>query len=103
MSESPTIWQRLRVLLVQLLVGLALGVAVWEMAGRRLLALKYGSFGSSVTCAPDVERALAEFDAGLRIAALIGAVGFVILTFLVRLWWRRRKKSGSQPSQTPPA
>ena len=71
-------------LVVELLVGLALGVAVWELFGRRLLALKYGSLGSSVTCAPDVERALADFDGGLRTAAALGAVGFVALTLLIR-------------------
>lgn len=90
-------WTQIRILFVELLVGLALGVTVWELFGRRLLALKYGSFGSTVTCAPDVERALADFDGGLRTAAALGAVGFVALTLLVRfLLWRRNR----QPKKT---
>jgi hypothetical protein len=85
-------WTQIRILFVELLVGLALGVMVWELFGRRLLALKYGSLGSSVTCAPDVERALADFDGGLRTAAALGAVGFVALTLLIRfLLWRRKR------------
>ncbi len=91
-------WTQLRILFVELLVGLALGVAVWELFGRRLLALKYGSLGSSVTCAPDVERALADFDGGLRTAAALGAVGFVALTLLIRfLLWRRNRKAKMAP------
>jgi hypothetical protein len=88
-----SIWTQLRIVFVELLVGLALGVAVWELFGRRFLAFKYGSLGSSVTCAPDVDKALADFDGGLRMAAAIGAVGFVALTLLIRfLLWRRRPK-----------
>jgi hypothetical protein len=87
-------WIQLRILFVELLVGLALGVAAWEMFGRRLLGFKYGSLGSSVTCAPDVEKALAEFDGGLRMSAVIGAAGFVALTLLFRfLLWRHRSKA----------
>lgn len=92
MTRTATAWQRLRLLLVELLVGLALGVMVWELVGRRILAFKYGSIGSSVTCAPDVNLALSEFDSGLRISALIGAIGFVVLSLTVRLVLHRRKK-----------
>jgi hypothetical protein len=88
-----SLWTQLRIVFIELLVGLALGVATWEFFGRRLLAVKYGSLGSSVTCAPDVEKALADFDWGLRMAAAIGAVGFVALTLLIRfLLWRRRPR-----------
>jgi hypothetical protein len=87
-------WTQLRILFIELLVGLALGVTVWEIFGRRILAFKYGSLGSSVTCAPDVERALAEFDGGLRMAAVLGAVGFALLTLIVRfMLWRRHRQS----------
>jgi hypothetical protein len=87
-------WSQIRILLVELLVGLALGVMVWELFGQRLLALKYGSLGSSVTCAPDVERALAEFDGGLRMSAALGAAGFVALTLVIRfMLWRRNRQS----------
>ena len=84
MNKKKTFWGHVRVLLVELLVGLALGVGVWELIGRRILALKYGSLGSSVTCATDVERALTEFDTGLRLSAVIGAVLFLVLTLVIR-------------------
>jgi hypothetical protein len=85
-------WTQLRILFVELLVGLALGVMVWELFGRSLLAFKYGSLGSSVTCAPDVEHALADFDGGLRMAAAVGAVGFVTVTLMIRfMLWRRKQ------------
>jgi Mg/Co/Ni transporter MgtE len=80
-----------RILVLELLVGLALGVLLWEAFGRRILTFKYGSLGSSVTCSPDVDRALADFDGGLRTSAVIGAIVFVALTFTLRFWWRRRR------------
>ena len=87
-------WIQVRILFIELLVGLSLGVMAWELFGRRWLGFKYGSFGSSVTCAPDVEKALGEFDAGLRMAASCGAAGFVGLTLLIRfLLWRRRTRT----------
>jgi hypothetical protein len=92
MAQQVTLRKRLQTLLVEFLIGLALGVLVWELVGRRLLALKFGSLGSSVTCAPDVNQALTEFDSGLRISALVGAVAFVVLSLVVRIWWRRRGK-----------
>ncbi len=101
MVQLQTVWQRLRIILIELLVGLGLGVLIWEVVGRRILAFKYGSLGSSVTCAPDVNQALAEFDSGLRFSALSGAVGFVILSFVVRMLWRRRAKR-SRSTTTPP-
>ena len=84
----------------QLLAGLVLGVLFWELFGKALLSMKYGSVGSSVTCAPDVQRALAEFDSGLRLSALIGALAFVVVVALVR---RRlhSKSAGAAPSETP--
>lgn len=94
-------WTQLRIIFIELLVGTALGVLVWELVGRRLLSFKYGSLGSSVTCAPDVERALADFDSGLRTAAALGAVGFVVLTLFFRLvLWRRKRhgQAGSKPA-----
>lgn len=98
MAEPKTLWQRLRVLSVQLLIGLSLGVVFWELVGYRILGLKYGSLGSSVTCAPDVNAALAEFDGGLRISALLGAVGFVVAKFALRLWWQRRQAKKQSPA-----
>jgi hypothetical protein len=97
-------WTQIRILFIELLVGTALGVLVWEIIGRRLLSFKYGSLGSSVTCAPDVERALADFDGGLRTAAALGAVGFVALTLFIRfvLWRRdRHAKPGARPGAKP--
>jgi hypothetical protein len=94
-------WTQLRILFIELLVGTALGVLVWELVGRRLLALKYGSLGGTITCAPDVERALADFDGGLRTAAALGAVGFVALTLFFRLvLWRHKRhgQAGSKPA-----
>jgi hypothetical protein len=91
------LWIQLRILVVELIVGLALGILVWELYGRRILAFKYGSLGSSVTCAPDVERALAEFDSGLRLAGVIGAAGFVALTLVIRfLLWRRTNRRNQE-------
>ena len=83
--------QRLRIVVVEGLLGLALGVLAWEAFGRRLLAFKYGSLGSSVTCAPDVDRALADFEGGLRNSALAGAIVCVVFMFAVRFWWRRKR------------
>ncbi len=99
MTQSPSFWQRIRPLVIELLAGLALGVVFWEAVGRRLLAFKYGSLGSSVTCAPDVDRALAEFDSGLRLSALVGSLGFTAVAIAVRIWWRRRR-AGQQPHKT---
>jgi hypothetical protein len=97
MSKTSSFWHHVRVIVVQLLVGLGLGVAAWEVVGRRILAIKFGSLGSSVTCASDVDLALSEFDAGLRISALVGALGLVALALLVRfLLWRRRQKAKSE-------
>jgi hypothetical protein len=85
----------------QLLAGLVLGVLFWELFGKALLSMKYGSVGSSVTCAPDVQRALAEFDSGLRLSALIGALAFVVLVALIRRQLHKRSKSaGAGPSET---
>jgi len=100
MAESRTLWQRLRSLSIQLLIGLGLGVLIWEFVGRRLLSFKYGSLGSSVTCAPDVDRALAEFDSGLQLSALSGAIGFVVLSFVVKLLWRRRAQRSREAQNT---
>ena len=99
MTESSSFWHRVRTMGIELLAGLALGVLFWEAVGRRLLAFKYGSFGSSVTCSPDVDRALAEFDSGLRLSALVGAVAFSVLALVVRIWWRRRR-AGREPQKT---
>jgi hypothetical protein len=99
MIESSPFWHRVKTLAVELLAGLALGVLVWEAVGRRILAFKYGSLGSSVTCAPDVDRALAEFDSGLRVSAVVGAVAFTALALVVRIWWRR-KRAGREGQKT---
>ncbi len=93
MDQSSRFLHHLRILVVELLVGLALGVLAWEAFGRRILTFKYGSLGSSVTCAPDVDRALADFDGGLRISAVVGAVVCVAFTLAVRLWWWRRRSA----------
>lgn len=106
MGEPATFSKKIRVLLWQLLLGFILGVLFWELFGQWLLAKKYGSFGSSVTCAPDVARALADFDSGLRKSALAGAVLFVVVVFGIKVWWRRRKPvaAGAPPSSpTPPS
>jgi hypothetical protein len=91
MSHQSGLWHHLRTGVVQLLVGLAVGVLAWQAFGRRILAFKYGSLGSSVTCAPDVDRALAEFNSGLRMSAAVGAIVFLVASMLARLWWRRRR------------
>jgi hypothetical protein len=99
MIESSPFWHRVRTLLFELLAGLALGVLVWEAIGRRILGFKYGSLGSSVTCAPDVDRALAEFDSGLRMSAVVGAVAFTAVALVVQIWWRRRR-AGREAQKT---
>jgi hypothetical protein len=99
MTESSSFWHRVRTLVIELLAGLALGVLFWEAVGRRLLAFKYGSLGSSVTCSPDVDRALAEFDSGLRLSAVVGAVAFTVLAVAIRIWWRRRR-AAREPGKT---
>lgn len=91
MSQPTTLGAKFKSLLVKLLIGLALGVLVWEFLGRTLLGMKFGSLGSSVTCAPDVNQALSEFDSGLRISALVGAVLYTVLAALVRRWWRKSR------------
>jgi hypothetical protein len=91
MIEPSPFWRRVKTLVVELLAGLALGVLAWEAVGRRILSFKYGSLGSSVTCAPDVDRALADFDSGLRLSALVSAVAFTAVAVTVRFWWRRRR------------
>lgn len=89
-----------RMMAWQLLAGLVLGVLFWELFGKALLAMKYGSVGSSVTCSPDVQRALAEFDSGLRLSALIGALAFVVLVALIRRQLHKRSKpAGAGPSE----
>jgi hypothetical protein len=98
------VWKQLRILFFALLAGLGLGVLAWEAFGRRLLAFKYGSIGSSVTCAPDVERALVEFDSGLRTSALVGAVIVVVVVIVVQvLLWRRQKRLAGEPAGTSAA
>jgi hypothetical protein len=93
MSTKPTFWQYVRRILMELLVGLGLGVTVWELIGRKIIALNYDSLGSTVTCATDVEQALAQFDSGLRLSALIGAIAFVVLMVVIRiLLWRKRQQ-----------
>ena len=99
--DMKPVYKQLRILFFALLAGLGLGVLAWEAFGRRLLAFKYGSIGSSVTCAPDVERALVEFESGLRTSALVGAVAVVVLVIVVQvLLWRRRKRLAGEPSGT---
>ncbi len=93
MDQSSRLLHHVRILVVELLVGLALGVLTWEAFGRRVLTFKYGSLGSSVTCSPDVDRALADFDGGLRISALVGALACVAVAVVLRLWWRRRRSA----------
>jgi hypothetical protein len=105
MGEESGFARKLRVLGWQLLVGFILGVVFWEGLGQWMLGKKYGSIGSSVTCAPDVKRALAEFHSGLLTSALVGAGGLVVVVFAIRLWWRRRKRAqtGTPPtSHNPP-
>jgi hypothetical protein len=46
-----------------------------------------------------VDRALAEFDSGLRLSAVVGAVAFTALAVAARIWWRRRR-AGHQPEKT---
>lgn len=90
-----------RMMAWQLLAGLVLGVLFWELFGKALLSMKYGSVGSSVTCAPDVQRALAEFDSGLRLSALIGALAFVVVVALIRRKLHKRSESGAVvPAET---
>ena len=102
MSATSSLRQRLRVLLWELLVGLVVGVLFWELLGRWLLAMKYGSFSSSLSCATDVNRALAEFDSGLRWSAIGGALGGIVLTFAFRIWRRRKAKPATtKPSGAP--
>jgi hypothetical protein len=98
MSATSSLRQRLRVLLWELLVGLVVGVLFWELLGRWLLAMKYGSFSSSLSCATDVNRALAEFDSGLRWSAIAGALGGIVLMFAFRIWRRRRKAKQAAPA-----
>jgi choline-glycine betaine transporter len=93
MADQTRFRRLLRIVGWQLLAGLVLGVLFWELFGQALLSMKYGSVGSSVTCAPDVQRALAEFDSGLRLSALIGALAFVVLVALIRRQLRKRSKS----------
>jgi hypothetical protein len=96
MSTKSSFWHHVRLVVMQLLVGLGIGVAAWELIGRWILSLEFGSIGSSVTCSTDVEQALSEFDSGLRISALVGALAFVALALVVRfLLWRRRQKAKS--------
>lgn len=92
-GTKPTFWHHVRRLVMELLVGLGLGVTFWELVGRNIVSLRYGSLSSTVTCATDVEQALAQFDSGLRLSALIGAVVFVLLMVVIRiLLWRRRQQ-----------
>jgi hypothetical protein len=100
MTGQGEFTRKVRALGGQLLVGLILGVGFWEGFGRWILEKKYGSFGSSVTCAPDVKRALADFDAGLRISALAGAGVFVVAVFGFRRWWRKRRPAPPVPPAT---
>jgi hypothetical protein len=86
-----------------MLVGGGLGVFAWEGFGRRLLGFKYGSLGSSVTCAPDVDRALAEFDAGLRTSALVGSLGFLLAATATAVWLRRRRAQRTTAGASSPA
>jgi len=102
MDEPGTFARKSKVLFWQLLLGFILGVLFWELVGQWWLAKKYGSFGSSVTCAPDVQRALADFDSGLRRSALAGAGLLVAAVFGIKLWWRRRKRVPSGTSPTSP-
>jgi len=104
MDQSSRFLKYVKMLVIESLLGLALGVLAWEAFGRRLLDFKYGSLGSSVTCAPDVDRALRDFDGGLRTSALVGAIACVVLMFVVRIWWRRRRavKAAVTSNGTPP-
>jgi choline-glycine betaine transporter len=93
MADESTFRRISRMIAWQLLAGLVLGVLFWELFGQALLSMKYGSVGSSVTCAPDVKRALAEFDSGLRLSAIVGALAFVALLALIRRQLRKRSES----------
>jgi len=105
MADKGAFTHKLRVLGWQLLVGFILGVAFWEVLGQWILEKKYGSFGSSVTCAPDVKRALADFNSGLRISALAGAGILVVAIFVFKLWLKKRAPtpSGAPPASPPPS
>jgi hypothetical protein len=93
MRTQGGVANRLRMLLVESLVGFVLGVLFWEFSGQRILAMKYGSISSSVTCAPDVVHALREFDSGMRRSAVVGAIGCIAVMLTFRIWrWKRRKK-----------
>ena len=100
MNQSSRFLHHVRMLVVELLVGISLGVLAWEAFGRRILTFKYGSLGSSVTCSPDVDRALADFDGGLRISAVVGAVACVAFTLALRLWWWRRRSARTADRKT---
>jgi hypothetical protein len=101
MSTESGFRRFMRMMAWQLLAGLVLGVLFWELFGKALLSMKYGSVGSSVTCSPDVQRALAEFDSGLRLSALIGALAFVVVVALIRRQVRKRSKAAAAvPAET---
>lgn len=97
MANESTVGRTFKTLAWQLLAGLVLGVLFWELFGQRLLSMKYGSIGSSVTCAPDVRNALADFDSGLRRSAAIGAAALVVLIFFWKRWWRKRGRASANP------
>jgi hypothetical protein len=101
MTTESTFRRVSRMIAWQLLAGLVLGVLFWELFGKALLSMKYGSVGSSVTCAPDVQRALSEFDSGLRLSALIGALCFVVVVALIRRQLRKRSKSAGAAASAP--
>jgi hypothetical protein len=97
MSDESSFRRILRAVGWQLLAGLIVGVFFWELFGQGLITVKYGSLGSSVTCAPDVKKALSDFDSGLRLSALIGAVSCSVLVFVGKRWWRKRKLAAANP------
>jgi hypothetical protein len=90
-AKEKGFWAVVRRTAIELLVGTGVGFMVWHAIGVSLLEFKYGSIGSSVTCAGDVQRALEEYVQGLRISALVGAILGVVVAIVVRVWWRRRK------------
>lgn len=80
-------------------LGILAGVLLACLNGPWLLSLLYTPpSGDSLSCGPTVNNALAYFVKLELILGLVGGTSFVVISFLVRRFWRKRRARATASS-----
>lgn len=89
----------LRRTLLELAIGLVLGLVVACLAGPRMISFWYEPPSKDAfSCAGSVEKALHDFILLEAIVAAVGAIGLVLLLWFFRRLWRKPPRRPTPPT-----